>query len=254
MLALLSPAKTLDFESSYPPIETTIPQFRSEAKKLVNELKKLSVKEIMELMSLSENLGKLNAKRYKNFKLKHDEENSRPSILAFKGHVYLGLEAWEWNKEQLETANQKIKILSGLYGILNPLDLIQPYRLEMGTRINNDLGKNLYEFWGDKVTKALNKEIKRTESTCVINLASNEYYKVIKPKKLKAKVINIDFMENRNGEFQFISFNAKKARGMMAKFIVDNDLKDYKDLIGFDTEGYLYNPEHSTDDKFLFVK
>jgi cytoplasmic iron level regulating protein YaaA (DUF328/UPF0246 family) len=254
MIALLSPAKTLDFESALPPMDTHIPLYRSEAKKLVNELKKLNVHEIENLMHLSNNLASLNFKRYKSFKLKHDDSNSKPAVLAFKGDVYLGLEAWLFDKNQLKIADEKLRILSGLYGILRPLDIIQPYRLEMGTTLQTERGKNLYEFWGDIVTKQLNKDIKSTSSEYIINLASNEYFKVIKPKKVKAKIINIDFREDRNGKLQFISFNAKKARGMMAKFIVDNNLQEMEHLKGFDTEGYIFDKNNSTSENFLFVK
>ncbi|MCB0691859.1 MAG: peroxide stress protein YaaA [Saprospiraceae bacterium] len=254
MIAIISPAKTLDFETAWDIKDYSIPRFRSEAKKLINELKKLKKEELEKLMDISDQLATLNMRRYKQFKLSHTPENSKPSILAFKGDVYVGFEAWNMTHDQLVNTNDHVRILSGLYGILNPLDLVQPYRLEMGTQLHTDYGNNLYQFWGNKVTKALNKDLKDVGTSTIINLASNEYYHVLNPKKIKAKVVDIDFKENRNGKLIFVSFNAKKARGKMARFIVENELRDVHDLLAFDGDGYLYDANLSTEDKFVFVK
>lgn len=253
MITLLSPAKSLDLEKDkYTDIQTTH-AFPAETMQLVRILKKYKVNDLRALMDISENLAKENVKRYKSFKKDYDEAITAAAIYAFRGDVYVGLDADTFRKNEIKYAQKHIRILSGLYGILRPMDRIQAYRLEMSTSLENKKGKNLYAFWDDKITKYLNRELKESGSDTVINLASKEYFKAIRPEKLKANIINVDFREDRNGRLTFISFNAKKARGMMARFIIQNKIKSVDDLIGFDTDGYQY-VEGQDKSKLLFVK
>jgi len=254
MITLLSPAKTLDYESPDQIKELTIPQFTMDSNRLIRILKKKSITEIKDLMHLSDALAKLNKMRYKNFSKEYNDENSKSAITAFKGDVYVGFEAATLSDEDLQFANQHVRILSGLYGILLPFDRMQPYRLEMGTRLENKKGSNLYHFWGDTISKALNKELKDQNSDLILNLASNEYFKAVNKKKLKARIINVDFREEQDGELKFVSFFAKKARGLMARYIVKNRIDDVESLLGFDYENYRIAEEHSTDDQLMFVR
>lgn len=208
----------------------------------------------MQLMDISDKLAKQNVLRYKAFNKSHTAENSKPALLTFKGDVYLGLKADSFDDSDLNFAQDHIRILSGLYGILRPLDLMQEYRLEMGTELTTSRGKNLYEFWGDKITKALNDSIKTQKEEYVINLASQEYWKAVQPKKLKAKVIQVDFHEERDGKISFVSFNAKKARGMMCHFIIKNRLSSPESLKAFDYDGYYFSEHLSGPDHFRFLK
>ena len=254
MISLLSPAKTLDFESPERVSELSIPQFTADANRLVRILKKKSTNEIKDLMHISDALAKLNRDRYRGFKKEYTDENSKSAIHAFKGDVYLGLEAASLNQEELKFANSHIRILSGLYGILLPFDRMQPYRLEMGTKLENKKGSNLYHYWGDTLSKTLNKQLKEQGSDIILNLASKEYFKAVDTKKLRAKVINVDFREEENGELKFKSFFAKKARGLMARYILKNRIDDIPSVYGFDYENYRISEEHSTEDRLMFVR
>ncbi|MEE9438761.1 MAG: peroxide stress protein YaaA [Saprospiraceae bacterium] len=255
MIILLSPAKTLDYSSPLNvSLDTSIPIFEKETNQLVRILKKLDVNEIKSLMHLSDKLAILNEGRYKEFNKKYDSKNSRAAIMAFKGDVYTGLDTTTLSKEDLIFTNNHVRILSGLYGILKPNDAMQPYRLEMGTKLTNKHGSNLYHFWGDKISNTLNKNLKAQGTDVIVNLASNEYFKVINQKKLKAKVLDIDFREIKNGELKFVSFFAKKARGLMTRFIIDHQITNPLDLRGFDYENYRYNEEGSTEDKYSFIR
>ena len=254
MITLLSPAKTLDFESPERISDLSIPQFHMQSNRLIRILKKKSADEIKGLMHISDALAKLNKNRYNNFKKEYTDENSKSAITAFKGDVYLGLDVETLKEEDLKFANQHVRILSGLYGILLPFDRMQPYRLEMGTRLENKSGTNLYHFWGDTISKALNNELQEHVSDVIVNLASNEYFKAVNKKKLKARVIDVDFKEEQNGELKFVSFFAKKARGLMARYIVQNKIDEVEYLKGFDYENYRFVEEHSTNDKLLFVR
>ena len=254
MISLLSPAKTLDYDTPERIEETTIPRFTLEANRLIRILKKKSKDEIKDLMHLSDALAKLNRDRYRNFKKEYTNDNSKSAIHAFRGDVYLGLDAATLGKEDLEFANQHVRILSGLYGVLLPFDKMQPYRLEMGTRLENKKGTNLYHFWGDSISKALNKDLKEQDSDIILNLASKEYFKAVDKKKLKARVIDVDFREEENGELKFKSFFAKKARGLLARYIVKNKIDDIESLYGFDYENYRISEEHSTDSRLMFIR
>ena len=254
MLTLLSPAKTLDFDS--PAKEATLSDhvFPKESMQLVRLLKKQSVEDIKGLMKISDALASLNVQRYKSFSKEYTTDNSRAALEAFRGDVYVGLDYPTLSTDDITYAQDHLRILSGLYGLLRPLDKMQPYRLEMGTRLVTKAGTNLYHFWGDKITKALNKELKASGTGAVLNLASNEYFKAIDRKKLKGTLYEANFKEERDGKLKFISFSAKKARGLMARYVVQQQISDPEDLRGFDLDGYYYSEEHSTPDSLLFVR
>jgi hypothetical protein len=253
MIITLSPAKSLDFSPSN--IKTySSPRLLEHSERLVDALKKKTPKKLQDLMSISLDLAELNVERYNTFHTPFTLENAKQALLAFSGDVYLGLEAATMTEDEVKLANQKIRILSGLYGLLRPLDLIQPYRLEMGTKLKTRRGPNLYKFWGDRITGLLNKDILESQSMHVLNLASNEYWKSVNRKKLAVPVIDADFLENRNGTYRFISFTGKKARGHMARFIIENKISQPSDLRAFDYDGYIYHEEMSTEQKFVFTK
>lgn len=253
MIVLLSPAKTLDY-SPNKTSATAAPIFRKESKALIDVLRKHSSKDIQKLMKVSEKIADLNVERYKNYSTRFTKKNSKASLLAFDGDVYKGLNAQEFNASQIKFAQSHVRILSGLYGMLRPLDSLQAYRLEMGTKLRTDQGKNLYDFWGDKITKQINKELKDAKLKWVVNLASNEYFKSIKPDQLKAEIITPNFKEYKGDELKFISFNAKKARGMMTNYIVKSKIKAIDDLKGFNYEGYSFSEEHSKGNNLIFVR
>ncbi len=253
MLALLSPAKSLDIEKDkYPDLQTEH-AFPKETMQLVRILKKMGVEDLRALMSISEKLGSENVARYKQFKKDYPDELSAAAIFAFRGDVYQGFDADSANKNDIKYAQKHIRILSGLYGVLRPMDKMQAYRLEMGTKLENKNGKNLYDFWGGKISTVLNKDLAELKSDTIINLASNEYFKAVDTKKLKAKIIDVDFREDRDGQLKFVSFNAKKARGYMARFLVDQRIKTPEALTSFNTEGYEYRGGLE-EGKMLFVK
>ncbi|MEM9835549.1 MAG: peroxide stress protein YaaA [Bacteroidota bacterium] len=251
MIALLSPAKTLD----YSPVETATTQPRALAKseKLVKSLRRKSVASLQELMHISENLAKVNKDRYQSFSLPFTEENAKPAILAFKGDVYLGLEADTFEEADLDFAQASVRMLSGLYGLLRPRDLMQPYRLEMGTKLPTRKGKDLYAFWGNDITELINQDIAENEASLVINLASQEYFKSVKPELLNTPVLHIHFKENRNGQYKVIAFNAKKARGRMAHLLVKNRITDAEALKALDVNGYRYNDALSSEWEWYFT-
>ena len=254
MLILLSPAKTLDYET--PPItdKATQPRFAERSFELVNILRELDTKAIGELMHISPKLAELNHDRYRNYQKTHNKNNSRQAILAFTGDVYQGIKLADWSSGDFDVAQSQIRILSGLYGVLRPLDKIQPHRLEMGTRLKNTRGDNLYGFWGSTITEQLNKDLKSSGSDLVVNLASNEYFSSVKPDKLKGTLVTPVFKDEKNGVFKVISFYAKKARGMMADFIVRNRIKSIEDLKAFSTHGYQFSAEDSEDSTLTFLR
>ena len=254
MIVLLSPAKTLDYDQ--PPSESKLTEhvFQKETMQLIRILKKKKQSEIKELMNISDALADLNVKRFKAFSKDYPVETSKAAIEAFKGDVYVGLDYPTLDRQDIDFAQAHLRILSGLYGLLRPLDKMQAYRLEMGTRLENKLGSNLYHFWGDKIVKQLNKQLKELESDLVINLASNEYFKAVNVKKMKGTVIEANFKEDRDGVLKFISFNAKKARGMMARYIIKNKITNIEDLKGFDLDGYYFSEEHSSAQSLLFIR
>jgi len=249
MKIVLSPAKSLDFESKLPTTRGTQPQFLDTTIKINKKLSRQTKNELMDIMSISEKLADLNYGRYKDFQEDHTKENSRPSMYAFDGDVYSGLDANTIPTEKLDVLQNKLRILSGLYGILRPLDLMQPYRLEMGTSIGIERNDTLYEVWQDKITDSLNKEMEENE--LFINLASNEYFKAVAAKKLKVEVITPVFKDLKNGKLKIISFFAKKARGAMVRYIIDKDVETIEQLKSFDYEGYRYSENESPNDKEL---
>jgi len=253
MLFLLSPAKKLDYEST---VRTTLksqPLFVSQAEELVSILKEYSQDDIAELMKLSDNLAELNTQRFQDWVPEFNLDNARQAALAFDGDVYEGLDAPSLSDEQLEWAQKHLIILSGLYGALRPLDLMQPYRLEMGTRLQNPRGKNLYEFWGSQIAEYLNEQLAQDhDDQVVVNLASVEYFKSVDRKTLEAPVIECVFQDERKGKWRVISFYAKKARGLMMRYVIDNDITSVEGLKGFNGEGYQYDADASTDERLVF--
>lgn len=254
MLAIISPAKTLDFETPWKLKNSSQPEFLQDSQLLIDQLRKLPAPRIGELMSISEKLSVLNADRFLNWHLPFTPENAKPAILAFRGDVYTGLDADSFSTKDFNFAQKHLRILSGLYGLLRPLDLIQAYRLEMGTGFINSRGKNLYEFWGDKITEQLNSELSGQKKPTIINLASNEYWSVVKPEKLQAEIITPIFKDSKNGQYKIISFFAKKARGLMSAFIIKNQIKNSNDLKAFDLEGYAFNKKMSVDNEWVFTR
>ena len=249
MKIIISPAKSLDFKTELPTKNFSTPNFLSESKKINELLKKKSPSELKSLMSISEKLAELNWNRNNTFKTPFNIENARPSIFTFNGDVYSGLDAFSLSMDQLNQAQKSLRILSGLYGLLKPLDLIQPYRLEMGTKLNVEGSLNLYGFWRNKITNKLNDEL--NENEFFVNLASNEYSSAIDRKLLKTTMISPVFKDMKNGKLKIISFYAKKARGMMVRYILDNQINNLEDLKGFDYGGYSYSSEESEKMKEL---
>ena len=221
---------------------------------MVNNLKKHSPKQISDLMKISDNLGTLNANRYNNWSLPFNEGNAKQAAFAFHGDVYQGLKIDSFSQDDLYYAQDHFRILSGLYGLLRPLDLIQAYRLEMGTSINNKRGKNLYDFWNSSITKHLNKELEFSKSQYLLNLASNEYFKVIQPQNLNATIITPIFKDWKNGQYKVISFFAKKARGMMASYQLKNKIRNPEELKNFDSGGYIFNDNMSKEYQLVFTR
>ncbi|MEO1438190.1 MAG: peroxide stress protein YaaA [Bacteroidota bacterium] len=253
MIFIISPAKTLDYE----PIErdlTSEPRLMEHTERLVTNLKKKNTKKLMDLMSVSESIASLNVSRYQHFSTPFTDENSKQALLAFKGDVYLGLEAENLDQAELAYAQAHLRILSGLYGLLRPMDRMYPYRLEMGTKLKTRRGKNLYEFWGDRITKLLNDDLASAGTDLLVNLASNEYFKAINKKKLNARILDIHFKEEKEDGYKMISFFAKKARGMMCNFAIKHQLSDPEHLKGFDYEGYAFNADLSTADSWTFTR
>ncbi|UKM66418.1 peroxide stress protein YaaA [Flavobacteriaceae bacterium GSB9] len=252
MKLVLSPAKSLDFESQLPTEQHTQAQFLKQSERLNKILKKKSAKSLSKLMSISDALGQLNYERNQSWELPFTTDNARPAIYAFSGDVYRGLGAYTIPKDKIETLQNTVRILSGLYGLLKPTDLIQPYRLEMGTKMPVGTKKNLYEFWKKDITKALNEELEDDE--LFLNLASNEYFKAIDKKALKVPVVNITFKDFKNGKYKVISFFAKEARGLMARYIVDSGAKSIDDIKGFNYEGYGFSEDMSTETELVFIR
>lgn len=254
MLTLLSPAKTLDFETPAITEKTSQPAFLEQSADLVDVLKQFSPDELGKLMKLSPKLSQLNIERFQQWTLPFTKENAKAAVLAFKGDVYTGLDAESLTEENLEFAQQHVRILSGLYGLLKPLDLIQAYRLEMGTKLENPKGKNLYQYWGDTLTQAVNHEVEESGSNIIINLASNEYFSAINTKLLKAELVTPVFKDEKNGQYKIISFYAKKARGLMTRWILENKLNSSDKLVDFDVAGYRFSEEDSKKNNPVFKR
>lgn len=247
MLTLLSPAKTLDYETPPTTQSYSQPGFLEQSSQLIDILRVYSPAEISGLMKLSDKLAELNVERYSNWSLPFEASNSKQAVLAFKGDVYTGLEAETLSQADLEYAQQHLRILSGLYGLMKPLDLMQAYRLEMGTKLSNPAGKDLYAFWGNTITDAINRELSDHQNTEIVNLASNEYFKSVKPRQLSGKLITPVFKDEKNGKFKIISFYAKKARGLMARYMIENRIDNPEELKSFDLAGYSYSAEESVE-------
>jgi hypothetical protein len=253
MLTVISPAKTLDFDT--PPTTQTYsqPRFLPQSEKLINTLRKMSAADIASLMKLSDKLAGLNVARYQSWQTPFDLDNAKQAVLAFQGDVYTGLNAETLDEEQLAFAQNHLRILSGLYGVLKPLDLIQPYRLEMGTKLENAKGKDLYTFWGSEIRQSLQAE-EAMQDEVLINLASNEYFKAVEAKKLSARIITPVFKDWKNGQYKMISFYAKKARGMMSRYIIEHQIQDPDRIKKFDTDGYRFNADMSKKDEWVFIR
>lgn len=252
MHIIISPAKKLDFESANPVVDYSHCEFLDTSKKLITGLQKLKVNEIAKLMKLSKNLAELNFNRYQEFKTPFSLKNSKQAALAFKGDTYIGLKFETFKPDEVQYAQNHLHILSGLYGILKPLDLIQPYRLEMGTNFGVNGKKNLYEIWKETLTEKLNTEIPKQE--ILVNLASKEYFSAIDFTKLKANIITPVFKEKKNDVYKIISFNAKRARGMMSQYILKNQIKKIEDLKKFNLDNYQYSAELSNETEIVFVR
>ncbi len=254
MLIVLSPAKTLDYETPPQTRKTTQPALLERSAALVDDARKLSPQDIASLMGVSDKLAELNHERFMNWGEPFTLENAKQSVLAFKGDVYTGLDADTMKVADLNFAQKHLRILSGLYGILRPLDLMQPYRLEMGLKFKNSGGRNLYEFWGDDITAALNRQLKSLKSEVLVNLASNEYFKSVRPGELNADIITPVFKDRKNGKYKVISFFAKKARGQMARYAIDKRVEKVADLKKFKVDGYRYNAGESTAREWVFTR
>jgi cytoplasmic iron level regulating protein YaaA (DUF328/UPF0246 family) len=253
MLFLISPAKSLDYSKTTVE-QYTRPRLLKNTHELVGVLKDKSAGDLKSLMSISDNLAELNAERYHKFSKRFTDKNSKQAVLAFKGDVYQGLATDDYTNEDFEYAQKHLRILSGLYGLLKPLDRIQPYRLEMGTKLTTEKGKNLYQYWDDEITKLVNRDLRQSGSKAIINLASNEYFKSVQSKKLKGDLYNINFKDEKNGEYKVISFFAKKARGMMCRYAIKNKINQPEHLKGFDSEGYTFNEEMSSANDWVFTR
>jgi cytoplasmic iron level regulating protein YaaA (DUF328/UPF0246 family) len=254
MLIVLSPAKTLDY-SVDPRSNHTAPQFLSQSSKLIKNLKEKEPKDIASLMGLSDKLATLNFDRYQSWKAaKSVSLDAKPSMLVFKGDVYQGLNAEDFNNKELKFAQKHLRILSGLYGILRPMDIMKPYRLEMGTKLETSKGKNLYEFWGELVQNNVIEELSSQKSDLLINLASKEYFSVLGKMPEFINVVSPVFRDYKNGKYKIISFYAKKARGLMARWVIQNKVTDFEELINFDLAGYEYSKAESTSSEPVFLR
>ena len=254
MLITLSPAKTLNFEPQSILKESTTPTFLKESRKIIKEMRTYDTAGLEVLMGTSTAIAETNVKRFKDWKTPFTSKNAKQAVLAFKGQVYDGLKAWEMNKQDLQTSQRYLRILSGLYGLLKPLDLMQAYRLEMGTKVSIAGSKNLYDFWGDQITEEINRDLNEYGYNTLVNLASNEYFKVVKKKNVQARIITPNFKEERDGGYKMITFYAKVARGLMTRFIIENALDDPEMIKTFAVDGYRFNPKLSTENEWIFTR
>ena len=254
MLTVLSPAKTLDYETAPITQSATLPRFMDQSALLVEDARGLNPDDIRALMGVSEQIAHLNHERFMNWQSESTSDNAKQAVLAFKGDVYTGLQAETLSEDDLDFAQTRLRILSGLYGLLRPLDLMQPYRLELGLKFANQRGINLYEFWGEQLTDTLNADLVSAKTEVLINLASNEYFKAVKPKLLNADIITPQFKDLKNGQYKMISFFAKKARGVMARYIIDNRITEPEALKSFSEAGYYYSDAQSQGDQWVFLR
>ncbi|MEH6560995.1 MAG: peroxide stress protein YaaA [Marinobacter sp.] len=253
MLMVISPAKTLDYESPLATETFTKPDFLDDACELIDQLKELEPHQVSNLMSISDKLGQLNAERFQSWHTPFSAKNARQAVLAFKGDVYTGLGAESFGEQDFSFAQAHLRMLSGLYGILKPLDLMQPYRLEMGTKFENKRGKDLYAFWGDRLTQEINRLLKNDDGV-LVNLASNEYFKSLKKKDLEGQLITPQFKDWKNGQYKIISFYAKKARGLMCRYAILNRITNANDLKNFNLDGYYFSEDQSDKNNWVFLR
>lgn len=254
MLMVISPAKTLDYDT--PPVidKSTQPRFVEHSVELIEVLREKSPQEIAKLMSLSDKLASLNVARYGSWERESTPQNAKQALLAFKGDVYTGLNAEDFSTDDFAFAQQHLRMLSGLYGLLRPLDLMQPYRLEMGTKLVNPRGKDLYTFWGERISQWLNEDLEAQGDQVLLNLASQEYFGAVKPKALNARVIDTVFKDQKNGQYKIISFYAKKARGLMARYVIKERLQDPEGLKDFNLDGYRFDAVSSSENQLVFLR
>ena len=254
MLMVISPAKTLDYETPPATARFTLPQYLDHSQVLIEQLRELSPQQIGELMHLSDKLSGLNAARFGSWTPAFTPESAKQALLAFKGDVYTGLNAVDFNEDDFDYAQPHLRMLSGLYGLLRPLDLMMPYRLEMGTKLANARGKDLYAFWGTRISEWLNEALAEQGDDVLLNLASNEYFSAVKKSALNARIINTEFKDLKNGQHKIISFYAKKARGMMSRFVIKERINTPEHLKQFDAQGYRYSAEQSKPDLLVFLR
>ena len=254
MLAIISPAKTLDYESEIPKLAFSQPHLTDYSAQLIDICRQFSPDELASLMSISDKLAGLNVARFAQWQKAHNEQNARAALYAFKGEVYTGLDAYSLSIDDVQFAQSHLAMLSGLYGLLKPLDLMQPYRLEMGTKLANPQGKDLYVFWGNVITQALQQALDAQGDDILVNLASDEYYKSVKASQLKARIVKPIFLDNKNGKYKVISFYAKHARGLMCRYIIQNRLTQIDQLKAFDLGGYWFDETSSTATEFVFKR
>ena len=254
MLLIISPAKTLDYDTAPVTERYTQPEYLDQAQQLVERARRYSVAEITQLMKVSDKIAKLNYERFQQWHRPFTPENAKQAVLAFKGDVYSGLDAESFSAGDFDFAQQHLRILSGLYGLLRPLDLMQPYRLEMGRKIDTERGRNLYEFWGELITDALNRQLAELGSDTLINLASNEYFKAVKPKALAGRIITPEFKDYKNGQYRIMGVYAKKARGMLSRYVIENRITDPEKMKHFTGGGYAFDESLSDGDCWVFSR
>jgi hypothetical protein len=254
MITVLSPAKTLDYENPPQTLTFTLPSRTEESQQLIDVLVEKSSEDLQELMKISEKLAELNLGRYKTFELPFSPGNAKQAILAFKGDVYKDLEVDLYSEEDYDFAQQHMRILSGLYGSLRPLDLMQAYRLEMGTKLVTETGKNLYAFWGEKIAADLKAALVIQKDNIIFNLASKEYFKSVDKSILQARIVDVTFLENKQGVYKLVSFFAKRARGTMTNWLIQNRIDDPVAALAFAEDGYYFSPERSDTDHIVFLR
>jgi hypothetical protein len=254
MLTVISPAKDLDYQTPYPSITPTTPIFTDDTSQLLARCRELTPQDLAELMTLSDKLAGLNVARFQSFQSHYDEHNSVPAIFAFNGDVYQGLAARSLDAETLAYSQQHLRILSGLYGVLRPFDWMQPYRLEMGTKLVNSRGRDLYQFWHDRITQALNEQLEQLAAPALLDLASQEYFKAVQAKHLRAPLVRCHFKDEKNGQYKIISFYAKKARGLMARYVMQQRIDRVEGLKEFQSDGYRYDAASSSATELVFLR
>lgn len=254
MLALISPAKTLDYETALPTDTHTLPRLLDQSQQLIDVSRKLSASQIANLMSVSEKIANLNVERFRDWNADFSFANARQAIFAFKGDVYTGLDGYSLSQDNLNFAQNHLRSLSGLYGLLRPLDLMMPYRLEMGTKLANEHGSNLYQFWGDHITQLINEDLEQVGAKILLNIASDEYYKSVKEVKIQAEIIKPVFLDQKKGKYKVISFYAKKARGLMARYMIEHQIDQVDGIKLFNIDGYYFDAESSLKGELVFKR